>query len=59
MTQLRQKTVESMSRHLIALSQHKDKADGNKTMSRHPELYRDKEYKEALEIMSQHKTLLF
>ena len=30
----------------------KDKADGNKTLSRHPKLYRDKEYKEALEIMS-------
>ena len=36
----------------------KDKENGNKTLSRHLELYRDKEYKEALEIMSRNKTLL-
>ena len=33
----------------------KDKENGNRTFSRHPKLYRDKEGKEVLERMSRHK----
>ena len=36
----------------------KGKANGNKTLSRHPNFYRDKECKEVLERMSQHKKMI-
>ena len=36
----------------------RDKTNGNKKLSRHPQLYRDKECKEVLERMSRHKKMI-
>ena len=56
-TQLRQKREKNVMtfRNFVVP---KDKENGNRTLSRHPKLDRDKECKELLERMPQHKNMI-
>ena len=56
-TQLRQKSKKNVAtfRNFVVP---KDKENGNRTLSRHPKLDRDKECKELLERMPQHKKMI-